>query len=107
MNAGVKNAGVKNAGVKKRLLVVWLILSLITLVYLAMDYSVDSFGMLRPSTVVTVSAIVMAIIKVRVIFREFMEVGQAPILLCRLTDISVAIIGVSVLGSYFLGMAFR
>lgn len=103
MNAGVK----KKTGARKRLLSVWLILSLITLVYLATDYLGDGSGVLGPSAVVTASVIVMAVIKVRVIFREFMEVRQAPVLLGRLTDIAVVLIGVSVLGSYFLGMAMR
>jgi hypothetical protein len=56
--------------------------------------------------VVTSSAIVIALIKVRVIIREFMEVRHAPVLLCRLTDLWVALTGVSLLGSYFVGMAF-
>jgi hypothetical protein len=43
---------------------------------------------------------------VRIIFREFMEVRHAPVLLRRLTDLWVALAGVSLLGSYFLGMAF-
>ena len=75
-----------STGFKKRLLVVWLALSAITLVYVWMDRSVDQDGTLRASAVVTVSAIVIALVKVRIIFREFMEVRHAPVLLCRLTD---------------------
>jgi hypothetical protein len=52
-----------------------------------------------------VSAIVIALIKVRIIFREFMEVRHAPALLCRLTDGWVVLIGVCLLGSYFVGSA--
>jgi hypothetical protein len=89
----------------KRLLIVWLILSSMTLVYVLMDQAVDQNGTLRASTVVTVSAIVIALIKVRIIFREFMEVRHAPVLLCRLTDGWVVLIGVCLLGSYFVGMA--
>lgn len=103
MNATVK----KNAGAKKRLLAVWLILSLITLCYLVTDYLADGSGVLWPNTVVTATVIVMAVIKVRIVFHEFMEVRQAPVLLNRCTDIAVVIIGLSVLGSYFLGMAMR
>jgi hypothetical protein len=55
--------------------------------------------------VVTVSAIVIALVKVRIIFREFMEVRHAPALLRRLTDAWVLIIGVCLLGSYFIGSA--
>jgi hypothetical protein len=43
-----------------------------------MDHTVDQNGNLRASTVVTVSAIVIALIKVRIIFREFMEVRPCP-----------------------------
>jgi hypothetical protein len=89
----------------KRLLVVWLVLASFTLAYLWIDHSVD--GSLRPSAVVTSSVIVIALIKVRIIFREFMEVRQAPVLLCRLTDAWVLLIGVALLGCYFIGAAIR
>ena len=89
----------------KRLLAVWAILTSMTLVYVWLDHSVDQNGTLRASTVVTVSAIVIALIKVRIIFREFMEVRHAPALLCRLTDGWVVLIGICLLGSYFVGSA--
>jgi hypothetical protein len=95
-----------NGGFKKRLLVIWLVLSAITLVYLWVG-SVDPARALRPSALVTTSAIVMALVKVRIIFREFMEVRHAPALLCRLTDGWVALMAVCLLGSYFVGMAMR
>jgi len=94
-----------NAGFEKRLLVVWLVLSSITLVYLWVD-SVGREGALRPSAVVTVGAIVMALIKVRIILREFMEVRHAPVLLRRLTDLWVLLTAVCLLGSYFVGRTF-
>jgi Prokaryotic Cytochrome C oxidase subunit IV len=93
-----------NAVFKKRLLVVWLVLSAITLVYLWVG-SVDPARALRPSALVTTSAIVMALVKVRIIFREFMEVRHAPVLLCRLTDGWVVLMAVCLLGTYFVGMA--
>lgn len=89
----------------KRLLVVWLILTSMTLAYIWIDNTADENGTLRASTVVTVSAIVIALVKVRIIFREFMEVRHAPPLLCRLTDAWVLIIGTGLLGSYFIGSA--
>ncbi len=89
----------------KRLLVVWVILASLTLGYLWIDHSVD--GSLKPSAVVTSSVIVIALIKVRIIFREFMEVRNAPVVLCRLTDAWVLIIAASLLGSYFVGMQIR
>jgi Prokaryotic Cytochrome C oxidase subunit IV len=87
----------------KRLLIVWLILTSMTLAYIWIDNTADQNGTLRASTVVTVSAIVIALIKVRIIFREFMEVRHAPPLLCRLTDGWVVLIAVCLLGSYFVG----
>lgn len=89
----------------KRLLVVWLILSALTLAYLWIDHSAG--GLLKSSALVTSSVIVIALIKVRIIFREFMEVRNAPALLCRLTDAWVVLIAVVLLGSYFVGMQVR
>ncbi|OBF46425.1 hypothetical protein A5787_11285 [Mycobacterium sp. 852002-50816_SCH5313054-b] len=89
----------------KRLLVVWVVLASLTLGYLVIDHSVDRSA--GPSAAVTSSVIVIAVIKVRIIFREFMEVRQAPALLCRLTDAWVILIAVSLLACYFSGMAFR
>jgi hypothetical protein len=94
------------AAYNKRLLIVWLVLSAITLVYLWVG-SIDPARALKPSAVVTVSAIVMALIKVRIIFREFMEVRHAPALLCRMTDGWVVLMAACLLGSYFVGMAVR
>ena len=93
-------------GFEKRLLVVWLILSAITLVYLWVG-SLDPAAALLPSAVVTSAAIVMALIKVRIVFREFMETRQAPALLRRLTDGWVLLMAACLLGSYFIGMAAR
>lgn len=89
----------------KRLLVVWVVLASLTLAYLTIDHSAD--GSPRPSAAVTSSVIVIAVIKVRIIFREFMEVRQAPALLCRLTDAWVILIAVSLLACYFAGSAIR
>jgi hypothetical protein len=89
----------------KRLLFVWLLLSSMTLGYLWLDHSADHNGLLMPSAAVTVSVIVIALIKVRIIFREFMEVRQAPALLCRLTDAWVVLMAGCLLGAYFIGTA--
>ena len=88
-----------------RLLIVWAILTAMTLVYVWLDEAVDQNGTLKASTAVTVSAITIALVKVRIIFREFMEVRHAPPLLCRLTDGWVVLIGICLLGSYFVGSA--
>ncbi len=87
----------------KRLLFVWLILAALTLSYLWIDHTAN--GSLRSSALITSSVIVIALIKVRIIFREFMEVRQAPVLLCRLTDAWVALIAVVLLSCYFIGGA--
>lgn len=94
-----------NAVVKKRLLVVLLVLSLITIGYLPMDLSVDQGGVLKPNAAVTAGAVLIAAVKMRLIFREFMEVRHAPAWLGRVTDLWVVIMVVSLLGSYFIGRA--
>ena len=91
--------------VNMRLLLVWVVLTAMTVVYVWLDHTADQNGTLKASTVVTVSAIVIALVKVRIIFREFMEVRHAPVWLCRLTDGWVVLIGSSLLGTYFVGLA--
>ena len=88
---------------EKRLTFVWLALSAITLAQLALG-SLGEQDALAPNAAVTSSAVVIALVKVRVIMREFMEVRHAPALLCRLTDLWLVLTGVSLLGSYFVGM---
>jgi hypothetical protein len=92
-------------GFEKRLLVVWLALSAITMVSVWIG-SLDGQDGLRLNAVATSSAIVIALVKTRVIFREFMEVRHAPVLLGRLTDLWLVITGVSLLGCYLFGLAF-
>lgn len=96
-----------NLRVEKRLLIVWLVLSSLTLGYLWLDHSVDHDGAVSARAVVTSSAIVISVIKVRIIFREFMEVRHAPKLLCHLTDAWVLLLAVCLLGSYLIGTAVR
>ena len=91
-------------GFEKRLLVVWLALSAITMVSVWIG-SLAGQDALRPNAVATSSAIVIALVKARVIFREFMEVRHAPVLLGRLTDLWLVVTGVSLLGCYFFGLA--
>ena len=85
-----------------RLLVTWLVLASLTLAYLWIDHSRS-----RASAVVTSVVIVIALVKVRIIFREFMEVRRAPALLRRLTDAWMLILAASLLGCYFAGLAIR
>ena len=96
-----------SATFNKRLLTAWLVLTIATLGYLWLDHSATHDGVLTPSTVVTCGAIVIALIKARIVFREFMEVRHAPALLCRLTDAWVLLIAAALLGSYFIGTSLR
>lgn len=92
-------------GFNKRLFVVWLLLSAITVIYLLIDHSADKHGVRTASRVASVGAIVLALIKVRIIMREFMEVREAPRLLCLLTDGLVVVMAVVLLGAYLIGRA--
>ena len=91
--------------VNMRLFVVWLILVGITVAYLGIDRAANDHGVATASTAVTVAAICLALVKVRIIMREFMEVRGAPQLLCRLTDFWVLLMGVAMLGVYLAGRA--
>ena len=84
-----------------RLFIVWAVLCSLTLGYLWLDHSAAA------SAVITTVAIAIALVKVRIIFREFMEVRHAPAPLCRLTDAWIAIMAVSLVGSYFAGVVLR
>jgi hypothetical protein len=85
--------------------VAWLLLVAITVIYLGIDHSADDGRTLVASTAVTVSAVLLALVKVRIIMRELMDVRRAPPFLRRLTDVLVAVIGVSLLATYFVGQA--
>ena len=91
-----------NATAERRLGIVWLALSAIS----ALSYLIgasreqDAF---RPDAAITFGVILIALVKVRVIVREFMEVRHAPVLLGRLTDIWLSLTGVALLGTYLVG----
>lgn len=91
------------AGFGKRLLVAWLALSAITIASLSVG-SPDGRGALGANAAITFAVIVVALVKVRIIFREFMEVRHAPVLLGRLTDTWLLLTAVALLGLYFAGM---
>jgi hypothetical protein len=92
-------------GFNKRLFVVWLVLVAISLAYLWIDHAASHEGIPTASTVVTVAAVCLALIKVRIIMREFMEVRSAPRFLLRITDFWVVLMGVAMLGVYLAGKA--
>lgn len=87
-----------------RLTFAWLILSAMTISQLGVT-TIDSRDLFTPSAAITASAIVIALVKVRIIFREFMDVRHAPARLGRLTDAWVVATGVVLLGAYFVGTA--
>lgn len=87
---------------EKRLTLVWLALSAITLAqYLSM--SLGDHGAYRPNPALTVSVILLSLIKVRLVLMEFMELRRGPRLLRRLTDVWLVLTAVVLLGSYFAG----
>ena len=90
---------------KRRLNIAWFVLVAITVGYLWIDHTAEDDGLPTASTAVTVSAIVLALVKYRIVMREFMDVRRAPPVLRRLTDGLVAVIAVSLLTSYFVGQA--
>jgi hypothetical protein len=89
---------------EKRLLVVWLALSAITGVSLWLGLA-DGTAPLTPNTAVTAGAIGIALVKTRIIFREFMDVRHAPVRLGRITDAWLVTTGVCLLGIYLAGKA--
>ena len=88
----------------KRLFGAWLILVVISLAYLLIDHAATHQGVPGASTVVTVGAICFALIKVRIIMREFMEVRAAPSVLRRLTDFWVLLMAAAAYEQRILGI---
>jgi hypothetical protein len=88
---------------KRRLDLAWLVVVAITVVYLLIDHTAEEGGVATASTAVTVAAIALALVKYRIVLREFMDVRHAPLLLRRLTDLLVAVIAASLLTAYFVG----
>ncbi|QLL10460.1 cytochrome C oxidase subunit IV family protein [Mycobacterium vicinigordonae] len=85
------------------MLIVWVVLASLTLAYLWIDHSAGASP--RANVIITSSVIVIALLKVRIIFREFMEVREAPAVLRRVTDAWVVLIGVAMFSCYFVGLA--
>lgn len=87
----------------KRLGLVWLALSAVTL----LSWWIGSAHgrPFSPNAAVTFSVLAIAALKVRLIIGEFMEARQAPRLLRLLTDAWLALLLASLLGIYALGSA--
>ncbi len=85
-------------------MLVWLGLSGISVLQLWLG---SSGGAAVPvaNAAITLSVLGMALVKVRFIMREFMEVRHAPALLCRLTDAWLLVTAISLFAIYLAGMA--
>ena len=90
---------------ERQLSVAWLVVVAITLIYLVIDLSVDDHGVLRASAAASLAAIGLALVKFRIIMREFMDVRYGPKMLRTLTDALVITMGAFLLGTYLIGRA--
>ena len=89
----------------RRLSVAWTVVVAITLVYLVIDGSADTGPATRGSAAATVVAVVLALVKLRVIIHEFMDVRHAPKVLRRAMDALVIVVGACLLTTYVVGRA--
>ena len=94
-----------NIPADRRLTAAWVVVVIVTLIYLVIDRSVDDGGVLTASTVASVAAIVLALAKIRIIMREFMDVRHAPRALRGVTDALVLVMGACLVGTYLVGRA--
>lgn len=94
-----------NLSARRRLAVAWIVVVALTLIYLVIGGSVDDEGIPGASTAASVTAIALALTKMRIIMREFMDVRHAPRVLRTMTDALVIVMGASLLGTYLVGRA--
>jgi hypothetical protein len=87
----------------RRLATAWVVVVVFTLIYLIIDRTVDDDGALGASTLASIAAISLALIKVRIIMREFMDVRHAPRILRTMTDVLVVVMAASLVGTYLVG----
>jgi hypothetical protein len=92
-----------NLSAERRLAVALVVVVAVTLVYLAIHDSTDDHGVVRASTVASLAAIGLALAKLRIIVREFMDVRHAPRMLRTITDALVATMGALLVGTYLIG----
>jgi hypothetical protein len=90
---------------ERRLAAAWIVVVVVTLIYLVIDGSADHDGVAGASTVASAAAIVLALAKLRIILREFMDVRHAPRMLRAMTDGLVVVMGACLLGTYLVGRA--
>lgn len=94
-----------NTAFETRLAIVWLALSLVSAAYLLVGSPGDT-AIPQASTAITIGVIAIALVKVRIIMREFMEVRHAPPLLHRLADLWLLVTACSLIGIYLFGEGF-
>lgn len=92
-----------NLSAERRLTVALVLVVAVTLIYLAIHDATDDHGVVRASTVASLAAIGLALAKLRIIVREFMDVRHAPRMLRTITDALVATMGVLLVGTYLIG----
>ena len=92
---------------KTRLNVAWVVLAAITVGYLAIDHFASQDGLPQPSTVITVGAILLALVKARIIFSELMDSRNAPRLLRLATTIWIVVMGSMLIGTYLVSQMLR
>ena len=92
-----------NPSPRNRLTIAWLGVVALSLVYLVIDESAVEDGVVRASTAASIAAIALALVKLRIILREFMDVRHAPKPLRTATDALVAVMGASLIGTYLVG----
>jgi Prokaryotic Cytochrome C oxidase subunit IV len=91
-----------NPSSRLRLSVAWLAVVAVTVGYVVIDRSVDRAGP-AASTAASVAAVGIALAKLRIVLREFMDVRHAPKALRTATDALVVGMGVVLLGTYLVG----
>jgi heme/copper-type cytochrome/quinol oxidase subunit 4 len=84
----------------RRLTVVWVLLSVLTVVSWVLTPHGGSF---RPSTGVTIAVVLIAAVKMRFVLRDFMDVRHAPVWLRAGTDAWLVALWAAVLVIYVLG----
>lgn len=91
-----------SVGFERRLLAIWLALSAVTFLQPGIG-ALEGRSALAGGSVLTAGVIAIALIKVRIILREFMEVRHAPVLLGRLTDGWIVLTGAILLAGHLAG----
>ena len=94
-----------NSAFEIRLAFVWLLLSLVSAAYLLLGRPGDPAA-LQANAAITIGVIAIALVKVRIIMREFMEVRHAPPLLHRFTDLWLVVTACALIGIYLFGEGF-